>query len=281
MKKLKQEIQVGDKTVFDLDAIFLRLLLVGQQRQLQLDTVFQHELCTVPSSVCDEYGCLRKGNKAVLVKRLGVPLREVQTPDMVIVDTQQLMYHITWSQAGNASVLVESMKHRLARYPLDWWAGEGSINYNLTINSPFPSRDAIMIIKHNKRQLSHVISSFDFGPKVKLESSSDGAYSHDEADVTMVASLLKEAGHGRVMRVLSDDTDVFVLLVYWVWKVQLSCSVQMKRWDGSIIDINATCNELGPKCLKLLGMHALSGYDTVSYPFKQRHSCCPKCPQSR
>ena len=49
-----------------------------------------------------------------------------------------------------------------------------------------------------------------------------------------------------------------MLLVYWVWKAQLSCSVQMKPWDGSIIDINATCNELGPKCLQLLGMHVLS-----------------------
>ena len=131
------------------------------------------------------------------------------------------------------------MKHRLARYPPDCdkllvfdkyhdisakdhermrRAGEGSIKYNFTINSPLPSSDAIMKSKHNKRQLSHVISSFDFGPKFRLESSRDGAYSHDEADVTMVASLLKEAGHGRVMRVLSDDTDVFVLPVYWVWK---------------------------------------------------------------
>ena len=93
MEKLKQGIKVGDKTVFNLDAIFLCLLLVGQQRQLQLDTVFQHELCAVPSSLCDEYSCQRKGNKAVLVKHL-VPLREVQTPDMVIVDTQQLMYNM-------------------------------------------------------------------------------------------------------------------------------------------------------------------------------------------
>ena len=70
MEKLKQGIKVGDMTVFDLDAIFLCLLLVGQQRQLQLDTVFQHELCAVSSYLCDEYGCLRKGNKAVLVKHI-------------------------------------------------------------------------------------------------------------------------------------------------------------------------------------------------------------------
>ena len=32
----------------------------------------------------------------------------------------------------------------------------------------------------------------------------------------------------------------------------------MERWDGTVLDINATCSELGPQCLQLLGMHALS-----------------------
>ena len=41
----------------------------------------------------------------------------------------------------------------------------------------------------------------------------------------------------------------------------------MERWDGTVFDINATCADLGPKCLELLGMHALSGCDTVSYPY--------------
>jgi len=56
------------------------------------------------------------------------------------------------------------------------------------------------------------------------------------------------------------------MLVYWVWKMQLHCSVQMERWNGVVVDINATCTELGPKCLQLIGMHVLSGCDTVSYP---------------
>ena len=41
----------------------------------------------------------------------------------------------------------------------------------------------------------------------------------------------------------------------------------MERWDGSVLDINSTCANRGPKCLQLLGMHALSGCDTTSYPF--------------
>ena len=62
----------------------------------------------------------------------------------------------------------------------------------------------------------------------------------------------------------SDDTVVFVLLVQWVPRVALhvQCKVQMERWNGTVLDINATCTELGPKCLQLL-VHALSGCDTT------------------
>ena len=70
-----------------------------------------------------------------------------------------------------------------------------------------------------------------------------------------------------MIRVFSDDTDVFVLLVYWVYRAAIRCKVQMERWDGMVLDINATCTNLGLKCLQLLGMHALSGCDTTSYPY--------------
>ena len=68
------------------------------------------------------------------------------------------------------------------------------------------------------------------------------------------------------IRILSDETDVFVLLVYWVWKGGTTTFVQMEKWDKTLLDINATVNTLGQKCGSLLGMHAMSGYDTVSYP---------------
>ena len=34
--------------------------------------------------------------------------------------------------------------------------------------------------------------------------------------------------------ILSDDTDVFVLLLYWVNWADLQCKVHMERWDGSV-----------------------------------------------
>lgn len=101
-----------------------------------------------------------------------------------------------------------------------------------------------------------------------METNDNGVFRHDEADVTMISYVLEAACCGKeVIRVLSDDTDVFILLVYWVYRSALQCKVQMERWNGTVLDINATCANLGPKCLELLGMHALSGCDTTSYPY--------------
>ena len=38
-------------------------------------------------------------------------------------------------------------------------------------------------------------------------------------------------------------------------------------YSGQAIDINASALKLGVKCKSLLAVHALSGCDTVSYPF--------------
>lgn len=80
-----------------------------------------------------------------------------------------------------------------------------------------------------------------------METRDDGVFGHDEADVTMISYVLEAASSSQgVIRVLSDDTDVFVLLVYWVYQAELQCKVQMERWDGTVLDINATCADLGP-----------------------------------
>ena len=120
---------------------------------------------------------------------------------------------------------------------------------------------------NNKKKLGSVLSTFNLGENVIMESHNDGEYEHDEADGTIVSYVLDAANSGQnTIRILCDDTDVFVLLVYWVYWAKLQCKVQMERWDGTILNINATCATLGPKSLQLLGMHALSGCDTTSYP---------------
>ena len=75
-------------------AIFVRFILIGQKRGIDLLQIFAHELCQVPASLIDDYGCLRKGNKAALVKRISVVSDCPLMPDVVLVDASQLLYHI-------------------------------------------------------------------------------------------------------------------------------------------------------------------------------------------
>ena len=51
------------------------------------------------------------------MNRLGIMLSRRRLPDIVIVDGQQLLYHVTWPCGGDPSVLVASMKARLASLP--------------------------------------------------------------------------------------------------------------------------------------------------------------------
>ena len=52
-----------------MEALFSRLLIVGQSRNTSLVSVFEYELCAVPFSIIDEFGFIRKGNKANIVKK--------------------------------------------------------------------------------------------------------------------------------------------------------------------------------------------------------------------
>ena len=256
------------RPVIDLESILLRLLMIGQQRKIELEHLFAYELCAVPSLLIDEHGCLRKVNKSDLVKCLGVPETLPTIPDTIISDVSQLFYHIVWPHSGAPSDLISSIKARTSRYSDDAdkiavfdkyqgisakdhermrRTGEATIDYDLSITSSLPKRDAILKSKTNKQRLASVLSTFSLGENVKMETRDDGAFGHDEADITMVSYVIQAAKYRKdVIRMVSDDTDVFVLLVYWVHRAALQCKVQMERWNGTVLDISATCTELGP-----------------------------------
>ncbi len=83
---------------------------------MELKALFSYELCSVPPSLIDEQGCLRKGSKSVLVQCLGVLKETPPTAEVVIVDVSQLFYHIAWPHGGNAATLAESPRLYLSRY---------------------------------------------------------------------------------------------------------------------------------------------------------------------
>ena len=87
--------------------------------------------------------------------------------------------------------------------------------------------------KDNKRGLSRLICMFNMGCEVTVDSIHDGVFGQDEADITIISYVLQAADDGcHVVRVLSDDTDTFVLRVYWTWHCDLHdrLAVQMEKW---------------------------------------------------
>ena len=55
--------------------------------------------------------------------------------------------------------------------------------------------------------------------------------------------LIDAANSGKSMiRVLSEDTDEFVLLVGWKYREEMECKVQMERWDTMLDNNSALSN---------------------------------------
>ena len=173
METMKNGIKVGDAMIHDMEALFIRLLIVGQNRKISLVSVFEYGLCAVPSSKIDEFGFIRKGNKANIVKKLAIISTEPCPPDEVIVDGGQLLYHIAWSCGGTISTVATSMATRLKNYSVistkiffdrygnvsakdherSRTVGAVPAKYNLTLSTPLQNRDIIMKSKANKRLL--------------------------------------------------------------------------------------------------------------------------------
>ena len=93
-EKMRRRIKVGDAMIYDMEALLNRLLIVGQNRNTSLVSVFGYEVCAVPSSIIDEFCFSRKGNKANIVKKLAIIKTEPCPPNDVSVHGGQLFYHM-------------------------------------------------------------------------------------------------------------------------------------------------------------------------------------------
>ena len=70
---------------------------------------------------------------------------------------------------------------------------------------------------------------------VSVESRDDSVFLHDEADITIISNRFQSGDASRqVVRIPSDDNDIFVLLIYWTWRYDLHVrvAVQMEKRDG-------------------------------------------------
>ena len=89
----------------------------------------------------------------------------------------------------------------------------------------------------------------------------------EEAD-TILIHQVSLMGPGKAV-VVADDTDVFVLLLHFVFTGDIKAAVIMESTsiDNNVIDINATAQKHSDIIPNLLAAHVISGCDTVASTF--------------
>ena len=170
---------------------------------------------------------------------------------------------------------------------------EASRRHQLSLSMQLPSQKVVLTVSYNKTQLIALIVDALQAQKDHLRSTnhklvvtgqdpvpveiSHGMIIHradmrntqEEADVIMIHQLLciiDSATEDTNITVISDDTDVFVLLVHFYHERQLACRVTMEATgkERKSIDIQATARLHKDIADQLLAGHSLSGCDTVA-----------------
>ena len=179
--------KVGDGAVFDMEKLYGRMLVVSQQRHIDLCLVFSFELAPHPLSLFDEYGDMRKGSKATLVSKLAVLASSVEPPDLSIVDGNAMVFHVIWPKSGTAQTYVNSFRQAVKRdhkviAVFDRYrdnliksherdlrtSGFSKLDIQLDLNTPLPARDQVINNVKNKTQLIQHLCQGNQEPSVDV-----------------------------------------------------------------------------------------------------------------
>ena len=212
-----------------MEALFSRLLIVGQNRNTSLVSVFEYELCAVPFFIIDDFGFIRKGIKANIVKKLATISTEPCPSNKVFVDGGQLVYHIVWPCGGTISTVATSIATRLKNYsviPTKIFfyrygnvsakdhersrraGGAVPVEYNLMLTSPLLNRDIIMKSKANNRFIYRLLCTCTMDSHILMVGEDEELLNDDKANVLMISYMIEAVRNcKRVIRIISDDTN--------------------------------------------------------------------------
>ena len=171
-------------------------------------------------------------------------------------------------------------------------AGKTAVRQHiLNASTELPSQKVTLCVTENKVQLIDIICQYlmDHASELPQENKlvvtykhpvpfqivhgeisqrNDLRTTHEEADIIIVQQMVRVGlDETQNIEVICDDTDVFILLLFFYAQQQLTCGVTMRSTNSShmkILDVQATVNENKDIVNQLLPAHALSGCDTVS-----------------
>ena len=167
-------------------------------------------------------------------------------------------------------------------------ASKMSWSHNLTLVTPLPARETILNSTKNKRQLIKltseqllgkfteerctnrlIITSEDvpeephLGIRIKRM---DWSTTHEEADVIIPQQLIYAVNEGaKCIRIVSDDSDVFAILLHFYHQLKLEATVLLEPTTSSrnTICIRKSVQSNIKIIPSLLAGHELTGCDTV------------------
>ena len=299
-------ILVNSNYILDTEFIYARVfdLMALSRDTISIENLFCYELAPHPTSLFDDCGQMRNTAKSSLETKMQeqCSIRNTERPEVwtilwlvspakistfidgVVADIQRRLnnvqvLHIVFDRYYALSTKSSCRSLRQKGF---------SRIFTLTEGTPLPKQATVLNVSSNKEQLIRMIvsklCSMSFlpgnqviitGPDPRPIEIGVGPrpteITHEEADIIMTHHMINEAlkGHSRI-RVVSDNTDVFLLLSYHLYmrtnNIPEDTQVSMEAVSGSrtVININEVVKKHSKIIPNILGAHALSGCDTVS-----------------
>ena len=306
-------VHINERPVVDTNVIFSRAMCLISSGQLDIKTIFSHELCSFPPSLFHQNGepryCTTKSTLKNMLERT-VSRRSSLSPDYIIIDACALLWTISWPSAGSVkdfadlvmakvcsyatSAHVYVVFDRYYEYSIKSCTRQRRLSYvcqevDLKLTTPLPSQSVLLKFTKNKIKLIKLLAEYllqnfpEDSPKRLIVTSGhptpkqvfkgsiterdDLRTTHEEADVIIPRQVISAMHEGAsCVRVICDDTDVFLLLLHTLYPFNTTVTVQMdspKNEDRGLVDIIKTglANKDLVPCL--LAAHSISGCDTV------------------
>ncbi|XP_066927982.1 uncharacterized protein [Clytia hemisphaerica] len=202
---------------------------------------------------------------------------------------QYVTYQLSKENSDVFLIFDRYFKYSIKGATRDQRTGNISHNHILSLDSPLPTREIVMKSSKNKIQVIDIVSKYIIemltihrfskrfvvtcseATPIQVENGvittrDDLKSYHEEADVNIIKQAMKCAEEGQSpIKVICDDTDVFVLLASYVHKYSVEALVVMESFSDAraLININQTAEKHADIMPSLIAAHALSGCDSV------------------
>lgn len=284
-------IKIKDREITVNPALLFSRILCSASSPEEIKQCFKYELAPSSPSLFDN-GLLRKTTKSALYQifdKLCPPL--LQNPSFVthyVIDGGHLIHKVVWQSPAIFSEIF-SQYYNYIKY-----------HYGQNVTVVFDGYEKVQtkIVEQNRRSTGKIVPIVSFSDlsavripksdflsnstnknnfiralgKMLFENGINVKYSDGDADTLIVMTAIaisENSSDEDAVAVVSDDTDVMVLLIHYCQKRLLMVRPGKSSKPNKITDITTLQQKLGDLKDVILSLHAMSGCDTTSALFNR------------